>query len=91
MAYRTRVRTVEAFRWTGQPRCEWPEWATLELLQESGTALYAYTTNGPVRVHRGDWCIMGAKEIYPCTDAEFRQRYEEIPAPAAPQVTADVA
>lgn len=74
--YRTRVRIIEAFRWQGQPRIDWPAWATMELLAESGSALYAYTHNGPVRVNRGDWCIWGEKEIYPCTDAEFNKRYE---------------
>ncbi len=78
MTYRTKVRTVEAFRWTGQPRIEWPQWATPELLAESGSALYAYTLNAPVRVHRGDWCIQGAKEIYPCTHEEFLKRYEPV-------------
>jgi hypothetical protein len=81
MAYRTRVRIVEAFRWTGQPRVEWPAWAALPLLSESGSALYAYTHNGPVRVNRGDWCICGEKEIYPCTDEEFHKRYEAWMAP----------
>ena len=74
--YRTRVRTLEAFRWIGQPRDKWPEWAKLELLSESGSALYAYTLNGPVRVNRGDWCILGEKEIYPCTNEDFHKRYE---------------
>lgn len=78
MTYRTKVRYAEAFRWTGQPRSEWPAWATLELLSESGSALYAYTAHGPVRVERGNWCILGDKEIYPCTDADFQQRYEEV-------------
>ena len=78
MSYRTKVRTVEAFQWTGQPRDEWPVWATPGLLMESGSALYAYNLNGPVRVNRGDWCILGENEIYPCTDAEFNKRYEEV-------------
>lgn len=77
VAYRTKVRIVEAFRWVGQSRLEWPEWATPQLLNESGRALYAYTKNGPVRVESGDWCILGDCEIYPCTDEEFRKRYEE--------------
>lgn len=77
--YHSKVRVIEAFRWTGQPRSVWPEWATPELLAESGSALYAYTTNGPVRVNRGDWCICGEKEIYPCTDAEFHKLYETTP------------
>jgi hypothetical protein len=79
MTYQTKVRRAEAFRWTGQPRSEWPEWATPELLAESGSALYAYTTHGPVRVERGSWLILGDREIYPCTDADFRERYEEVP------------
>lgn len=78
MPYKTKVRLAEAFRWTGQPHTEWPEWATLELLAQSGGALYAYSKNGPVRVERGDWLILGDKEIYPCTDEEFRKRYEEV-------------
>jgi len=77
VSYRTKVRIVEAFRWIGQPRESWPAWATPELLSESGSALYAYSLNGPVRVNRGDWCILGAKEIYPCTNEEFLKRYEE--------------
>jgi hypothetical protein len=76
MTYKTKVRTIEAFRWTGQPRSEWPQWAVVELLAESGSALYAYSKNGPIRVERGDWCILGDKEIYPCTDEEFNKRYE---------------
>jgi hypothetical protein len=79
MPYRTKVRTIEAFQWTGQPRSEWPAWATEELLEESGSALYAHTLNGPVRVFRDNWCIQGDREIYPCTDAEFRKRYEVVP------------
>jgi hypothetical protein len=82
MPYRTKVRTIEAFRWQGQPRSEWPVWATPELLTESGSGLYAYTTSGPVRVNRGSWCVLGVNEIYPCTDEDFRQRYEEVPPPA---------
>jgi hypothetical protein len=78
VAYRTKVRITEAFRWVGQPRVEWPEWATPALLSESGSALYAYTKNGPVRATKGDWLIRGDQEIYPCTDEEFRQRYEEV-------------
>lgn len=78
MPYKTKVRVIEAFHWTGQPRSEWPEWATPELLSESShLGLYAYTKNGPVRVNRGDWCILGDKEIYPCTDEEFHKQYEE--------------
>lgn len=88
MAYRTKVRTIEAFRWTGQPRSAWPEWAAPELLTESGTALYAYTKNGPIRVHRGDWCILGDREIHPCVDEEFHKRYEEVAV--VPAGTADV-
>lgn len=76
--YQTRVRVVEAFRWQGQPRSEWPAWAVPELLTESGSGLYAYTKNGPVRVNRGDWCILGDREIYPCTAEEFEKRYEEV-------------
>ena len=79
--YRTRVRIIEAFRWNGQPRFEWPPWATPELLAQSGSALYAYATNGPMRVNRGDWCIRGEEEIYSCTDAEFHKRYEPWMAP----------
>jgi hypothetical protein len=83
VTYRTKIRHVEAFQWTGQPRSEWPHWATPELLSESGSALYAYTKNAPVRVLRTDWLILGDKEIYPCTDEEFHKRYEEVPnAPA---------
>jgi hypothetical protein len=77
MAYRIKVRFAEAFQWTGQPRSEWPSWATPELLSESGSALYAYTKNGPVRVLRSDWLILGDKEIYPRTDEEFKRQYEE--------------
>lgn len=79
MPYRTKVRFAEAFRWTGQPCTEWPAWATPELLAQSGSALYAYSKNGPVRVERGDWLILGDKEIYPCTNEEFHKRYEEVP------------
>jgi hypothetical protein len=80
MSYRTKVRVIEAFLWTGQPRSQWPQWATPELLAESGSALYAYTKNGPVRVNRHDWCILGDNEIYPCVDEEFCRRYEKVPA-----------
>jgi hypothetical protein len=78
MTYRTKVRTVEAFQWAGQPRSDWPIWATPELLIESGIALYANSKNGPVRALRTDWLILGDKEIYPCTDEEFKKRYEEV-------------
>lgn len=76
--YRIKVRTIEAFRWVGQSREQWPAWATPELLSESGSALYAYTSSGPVRVKWGSWLILGDKEIYPCTDADFQERYVEI-------------
>jgi hypothetical protein len=79
--YRTKVRIIEAFRWQGQPRSQWPVWATPGLLSENGSALTAYTKNGPVRVHRGDWCILGDNEIYPCVDEEFHKRYEAWMAP----------
>ena len=74
--YRSKVRIIEAFRWIGQQREHWPAWATPQLLEENGSALSAYTLNGPVRVNRGDWCIQGEKEIYPCTHEEFHKRYE---------------
>lgn len=98
MTYRTKVRYAEAFRWTGQPCSEWPVWATPELLMEpgngryaytkmeSGSGLYAYTKNGPVHVQRGDWLILGDKEIYPCTDEEFRKRYEEATPDSEPNI-----
>jgi len=76
VTYRTKVRTIEAFRWEGQPRQQWPHWATPELLNESGSALYAYTTSGPVRVEKGSWVILGKNEAYPCIDKDFRERYE---------------
>jgi hypothetical protein len=76
--YQTKLCRIEAFRWIGQPRQTWPDWAALELLAESGSALYAYTTEGPVRVNRGDWCILGDKEIHPCTNEEFLKRYEPL-------------
>lgn len=77
--YQTKARFAQAFRWTGQPRTEWPEWATPELLSESShLGLYAYSKNGPVRVERGDWLILGDKEIYPCTNDEFHKRYEPV-------------
>ena len=80
MRYQTKIRLVEAFRWLGQGKSEWPEWATQQLLiSESGSALYVYTLHGPARVNRGDWCILWDKEIYPCTDEEFQKRYEEVP------------
>lgn len=75
--YRSIPRTIEAFQWHGQPEAEWPLWAQdPRYLAKSGSALYAYTLNGPVRVNRGDWCILGDKEVYPCTDVEFHRRYE---------------
>lgn len=77
MLYRTKVRTVEAFRWQGQEESQWPVWAQdPRLLMRSGTGLYAYTKNGPVRVNRGDWVILGENETYPCVDEEFQKRYE---------------
>lgn len=76
--YRAKVRTIEAFRWVGQSREQWPAWATQELLSESGSALYAYTKHGPVRVHRGEWLILRYPEIYPCTHEEFLKLYEEV-------------
>jgi hypothetical protein len=77
--FRTRIREVEAFQWTGQPEFEWPQWAqSPRYLSQSGTALYAYTLNGPIRVERSNWIIKGDKEIYPCTDEEFRKRYEPV-------------
>jgi hypothetical protein len=82
MSYRTKVRVVEAFRWLGQSEAEWPKWATPELLAQSGSALYAYTGLGPIRVHKGNWCVLADREIYPLADEVFRNRYEEMPAPA---------
>jgi hypothetical protein len=79
--YRTKVRVIEAFRWVGQEESEWPLWANdPRYLVRSGTGLYAYTKNGPVRVNRGDWVICGDCETYPCSDADFRERYEEAPS-----------
>jgi len=77
MAYRTKVRFAEAFQWMGQPRSEWPSWAAPEFLSESGSALYAYTKNGPIRVLRGDWLVLGDKEIRPWPHEEFIEWYEE--------------
>jgi hypothetical protein len=79
MHYRTKVRIIEAFRWTGQPRSQWPAWATPGLLYENGSALTAYTASGPVRVAKGAWCILGENEINPCTDEDFRKCYELLP------------
>ena len=44
----------------------------------SGTALYVYTTSGPVRVERGSWLIQGDREIYPCIHRDFKKRYEPL-------------
>ena len=81
MLYRTKVRTVEAFRWLGQPCDEWPEWATSELVSESSKlGLYAHLKEGPKRVHLGDWVILqGDQKLYACTDSEFNEQYELAP------------
>lgn len=82
MTYRTKVRMIEAFRWQGQEESQWPTWAQdPRLLMRSGTGLYAYTKNGPMRVNRGDWVILGDNETYPCVDDEFHRRYESVPSP----------
>lgn len=75
--FRTKTREVEAFRWNGQPVSEFPPWAQdPRFLAPSGTALYAYTKNGPVRINRGDWIIQEKLGVTPCTDEEFQKRYE---------------
>lgn len=78
--YRTKIREVEAFQWNGQPEFEWPYWAQEpRYVSRSGTALYAYTTHGPVRVEKGSWLIRGQHEVYPCLDKDFKERYEPVP------------
>lgn len=75
--YRTKPRTVEAVQWHGQSLLELPPWAQdPRYVAPSGIALYVYTKNGPIRVNRGDWLILGDKEVYPCTDRDFLERYE---------------
>lgn len=77
--FKTKVRTVEAVQWNGQPILDLPPWAQdPRYLAPSGSALYAYTTSGPVRVERGSWLIQGDKEIYPCLDKDFKERYEAV-------------
>lgn len=77
--FQTKPRTIQAVQWIGQPISELPLWAQdPQYLTPSGTALYAYTKNGPVRVNCSDWLIGGDKEIYPCTDEEFQKRYDPV-------------
>lgn len=77
--FRTKVRTVEAVQWNGQPILDLPPWAQdPRYVQPSGIALYAYTTSGPVRVEKGSWLILGEKEVYPCLDIDFQKRYEPV-------------
>lgn len=79
MIYRTRQRTVEAVRWEGQAIVDLPTWAQNPFLTEqSGSALSCYTKQGPVRANKGDWLILGEREIYPCSDEEFTKRYEPV-------------
>ena len=82
MRYRTKSRTIEAFRWEGQHSPDWPAWAQdPALLEYSGSCLYASTKNGPVRASRGDWLILGDHEIYPCKPEVFEKNYEPEPIP----------
>ena len=77
--YKTKVRMVEAVQWNGQPIEELPPWAQdPRYLAPSGNALYAYTTSGPVRVEKRMWLIQGDKEIHPCLDKDFQERYESV-------------
>lgn len=77
MKYRTRSRVIDAVRWQGQPISDLPLWAQdPSLVSPSGTALYCYTLNGPVRANHGDWLILGTKEVYPCKNDVFERNYE---------------
>jgi hypothetical protein len=77
--FRTKIREVEAFQFNGQPLLEFPPWAQdPRYVAPSGIALYVYTTSGPVRVEKGSWIIRGEKELYPCLNQDFQERYESL-------------
>lgn len=77
--FRTKPRMVQAVQWIDQSILELPSWAQdPRYVAPSGTALYAYTTSGPVRVEKGSWLIQGEKEVYPCLDKDFKERYEAV-------------
>lgn len=75
--YRAKPREVEALQWMGQPWDIFPE-AFQQWTSESGSAITCYTLNGPMRVEKGDWLILGEVEVYPCKSDEFEKRYERI-------------
>ena len=74
--FRKKPVVIEAFQWTGQRPCHWPEWATDVSLLD-GRDLVVNTLEGRMSASLGDWIICGVKgEQYPCKPDIFAATYE---------------
>lgn len=96
--FRKKPVVVEAWRFTGQDRMDWPEpFASSNdlrpVLDDHKPMLVAVdipTLEGTMRANKGDWIIRGVKgELYPCRDDIFREIYEEV-APEPAVATAEI-
>jgi hypothetical protein len=97
MKYRTRVVEVEAFRWTGEPSQDCPEWV-------SKKARLFYPTTGSVRLTvdypgggvgfdllQGEWLLRFPDgHIEKRTPEEFKAQFEPVPRPGCGSCGNDV-
>jgi hypothetical protein len=99
--FRKKPVVVDAWRFTGQDRHEWPMWVkshptTAAFYDDIAASLPCShitigTLEGEMRADRGDWIIRGVKgELYPCKPDIFEATYEPaLSTPAAQPVEGD--
>ncbi|MBZ9894220.1 hypothetical protein LB545_07665 [Mesorhizobium sp. BR1-1-6] len=87
MRYRKRPVVVDAWKFTGQDRMDWPEpfasettlMADLPESKPMVEAILIGTLEGTMRADIGDWIIRGVKgEFYPCKPDIFEAIYEPV-------------
>lgn len=84
MIFQTKIRTIQAIRYTGENQEEiWTKFGVAGiygLTETNPDHLLLTTVSGdPVPCRAGDWIIQDGKPntFYPCTDLEFKARYED--------------
>lgn len=79
--YRERApRVVDAMRYTGWNGSDIMRWAEVPGVVETAVSLVVDTPTGSMRVLKGAWVLRSPSgALSTCSDAEFRETYEEVP------------
>ena len=84
-SFRKKPVVIEAFRFEGEDRMDWPEpWASapelhciLHATKPMNVGVACETLEGSITARVGDWIIIGVKgEYYPCKPDIFAATYE---------------